>query len=260
MDLKLFDSVNTIEENIINNYNFTDKVIIITPTYNRRKFLPILIYQFIKQTYPKHLLSIIILDDSDVSNQDIIDNLDIEVQSRILYIYDNEKKTIGQKRNKLNDIAKSLDAKYIVCFDDDDYYPVNKISYAIYQLKRTGYLICGSSAIPIYYTQLKEIYLIGPFINRIHYGHANNGTLIYDVKYLDNNRYNDNDTQGEERYFLRNYKISLLQIPYNYTILCIAHNNNTVDKNSILNIGKRIESKFSDIINDPYLLEFYLDL
>ena len=81
MDLKLFDSVNTIEENLINNYNFTDKVIIITPTYNRRKFLPILIYQFIKQTYPKHLLSIIILDDSDVSNQDIIDNLDIENNS-----------------------------------------------------------------------------------------------------------------------------------------------------------------------------------
>lgn len=260
MDLKLFDSRYVDEENLINNFSFNDKVIIITPTYNRRKFLPILIYQFLKQTYPKHLLSIIILDDSDVSNQDIIDNLENDVKSRILYIYNSEKKTIGHKRNILNDMAKSLDAKYIVCFDDDDYYPINKISYAIYELKRTGYLISGSSAMPIYYTHLKKTYLIGPFINKINYGHASNGTLIYDVKYLDNNRYNDSDTKGEERHFLRNYKLSLLQIPYNYVILCIAHNSNTIDKNGIINTEKLIDINISNIINDTYLLEYYLNL
>lgn len=41
--------------------NKLDKVIIITPTYNRKNFLPTLIYQFQYQDYDKNYLSMIIL-------------------------------------------------------------------------------------------------------------------------------------------------------------------------------------------------------
>ena len=236
------------------------KVIIICPTYNRRKFLPNLIYQFSYQTYPKELLTLVILDDSDISNEDIINSLDNDVFIRILYLYDNLKKTIGHKRNILNDIAKSMSCSYIVCFDDDDYYPPNKIEYGVKKLEETRYLICGSSTLPIYYPDLNKIYISGPFLNKIYYGHATNGTLIYHVKYLDTHRYSDLDTIAEEMKFLNNFKISLLQIPHEYVILCIAHNSNTVNKYNLINTAKEFHLKIEDIITNLNLLNFYKNL
>ena len=236
---------------------FTDKVIIICPTYERRKVLPILIHQFTYQDYPPDLLQLIILDDSKITNEDIFNNIDIRVRSRIIYLYNKKKRTIGEKRNILNDLAKNFGAKYIVCFDDDDYYPPNRVSYGVLRLKESNYLIGGSSALPIYYPTLNEIYLIGPFINKIYYGHATNGTLIYDVNYLNNNSYNNNDTYNEETVFLRKFKTQLLQLEYFNVMLCIAHSKNTVEKNKLISNGKKLDINLKDIIKDHYLLDFF---
>jgi hypothetical protein len=244
----------------LNDYIFTDLVYIICPTYNRRKFLKNLINIFSDQIYPSHLLYLIILDDSDNTNQDIIDNLDIDLKCRIIYIYDENKKTIGHKRNILNNLAKDFCAKYIVCFDDDDYYPPYKVAYGVYNLKNSNYLISGSSILPIYYIHLKKIYLYGPFLNKINYGHATNGTLIYDVEYLKNNSYDDNDTSGEEKKFLNNFKVHLLQLNYNYVILCIAHTTNTVDKNNLISSGKLTNYNLECFIENKSILNFYVKL
>lgn len=247
-------------EKKLSNIIFTDKVIVITPTYNRRKFLPILIYQFTYQTYPKHLLSLIVLDDSDISNEDIFNNIDQELKTRITYIYDSEKKPIGKKRNILNNIAKNMNANFIVCFDDDDYYPPDKISYGLHMLKDSCLLICGSSKILIYHTNIKKLLVNGPYTNKINYGHSCNGSLIYNVNYLYNNSYNDNDTFAEERTFLRNFKVLLLQIDYLHNLICIAHSSNTINKNSTLVYSKDINLQLNNIIKDTFLLDFYTNL
>jgi len=241
-------------------YNFLNKVIIICPTYNRRKFLPNLIYQFCYQTYPKELLSMIILDDSLESNEDLFNLLDNDILARILYIHDKEKKPIGAKRNILNDIAKMMDCTYIVCFDDDDYYPPDRVEYGVRRLEETGYLIAGSSALPVYYPELDKIYLIGPFINKIYYGHATNGTLIYNVKFLDTHRYLDTDTKAEEMKFLNNFRINLLQLSYEHVMLCIAHNSNTVNKYELLKSAKELNLKIEQVIMDTKLLNFYKNI
>jgi hypothetical protein len=240
--------------------NQIDKVIIICPTYNRRNFIPSLIYQFYYQTYPQHLLSMIILDDSDNTNQDIIDNLDINIKSRILYIYDSHRKSIGAKRNLLNDIAKCLEAEYIVCFDDDDYYPPDRVLYGINMLKKNDYLIGGSSSIPIYFTKWNKTYLIDSSINKIYFGHALNGTLIYNIRYLKNNKYIDTDTKNEEKNFLKNYKVRLCQIPHKHVMLCISHSSNTVDKHKLISTNKNQYLKIDDLINDDNLLAFFKNI
>jgi hypothetical protein len=234
------------------------KVIVVCPTYNRSKFLPYLIHQFSYQTYPQHLLYMIILDDSDISNQDLFSNLDDSLKSRIRYEYIHERKTIGAKRNMLNYMAQSMNPKYIVCFDDDDYYPPDRVSYCVSILSKYGYLIGGSSAYPIYYTNTGDICLSGPYINKYMRGHASNGTLIYDVKYLENHSYDDNDVKAEERKFLRNYNINLVQIPYEHVILCIAHNNNTIDKRNLR--VKKLDVHLNNIVKDELLLNFYTSL
>lgn len=232
---------------------FNSKVIVITPTYNRRYFLPLLIYQFNYQDYPKELLSLIILDDSDETNEDIIDLSD----ERITYIYcgGGDKKTIGEKRNTLNKLALEKNADYIVCFDDDDYYPSDKISYSVKELEKTGYNIGGASKILIYDIVTKDLYESRFLVNRVFPGHALNGTLIYNRRYAEQNSYDDNARYGEESHFLKNFKVSLLQLDYLKTIICISHNKNTIDKHN-LNLKKHDKSIY-DYITDKYILDFY---
>jgi hypothetical protein len=149
---------------------------------------------------------------------------------------------------------------YIVCFDDDDYYPPDRVEYGVRRLEETGYLIGGSSALPVYYPELDKIYLIGPFLNKIYYGHATNGTLIYHVNFLDNHRYSDTDTKAEEMKFLNNFKVSLLQIPYEHVMLCIAHQTNTVNKQELLGSAKELNLNIEDVIKDMHLLTYYKNI
>ena len=256
----LFDNLLKKTNTETSKYTFLNKVTIICPTYNRRQFLPNLIYQFCYQTYPKELLTMIILDDSEQSNEDLFNSLDNDIFARILYLYDKEKKPIGSKRNTLNDIAKSMGCTYIVCFDDDDYYPPDRVEFAIRRLEETGYLIGGSSALPVYYPNLEKIYLIGPFLNKIYYGHATNGTLVYHVNFLDSHKYCDTDTKAEEMKFLNNFKVSLLQIPYEHVMICIAHNSNTVNKYELLGSAKELDLKIEEVIKDLNLLNFYKNI
>jgi len=237
--------------------SFTEKAIIIVPTYNRKQFFPSLIYQFNYQDYPQELLEMIILDDSEISNKDYIDNLSEDIKQRINYIYLSEKKTIGEKRNILNKLALDANASYIICFDDDDYYPSNRVSYAVKEMKETGYSICGSSALLIYYPSLDKIYLNKSRVNKIFYGHAYNGTLAYNKKYALNNRYDNSKKMGEEQSFLKNFQVGLLQLEYDKVMLCIAHNSNTVDKHISINKFEETNLKIDNIINDKYLLNFF---
>jgi hypothetical protein len=250
-------NLNNKELNEILNFIPSDKVVVVCPTYNRRYFFPSLIYQFAYQNYPSELLNMIIYDDSEISNKDLIEMLDDTLKNRIIYIHDTNKKPIGYKRNILNTMAKNIGAKYIVCFDDDDYYQPFRILYSVYFLKKNKYLIGGSSALPIYYQNIDNIYIIGPFYNKLYYGHALNGTFVYDVKYLDNHSYDNTSTKAEETKFLNGFRVRLLQIPYEYIMVCIAHISNTIPKDNLKNNNTLSQLKLEDFIKDKKLLDFF---
>ena len=242
----------------------TDKIAIVCPTYNRRKFLPYLIYQFSYQTYPKHLLTLIILDDSEKSNIDLLNTInDIDMRSRIIYLHMKNKKKIGEKRNIVNSIAKNILSDYIICFDDDDYYPPTKVVNDIRVLKNSKKLIGGNSTILIYYPHLDKLYIFGLknnyTIKLFYNGLASNGTLIYNVKYLENNSYNNSDAYAEEKKFLNNYKINLCRLDINSYIL-ISHNSNTIEKLQFIKTGIILNKKLTDYISDKFLFNFYINL
>jgi len=94
-------------------------VSVITPTYNRRRFIPYLIQCYDAQTYKKENMEWIILDDGQDKVEDLITEAAKKIPN-IRYIPLDEKLTIGEKRNRLNDEAKG---SIIVAMDDDDYYP-----------------------------------------------------------------------------------------------------------------------------------------
>ena len=230
-------------------------VICICPTYNRRMFLPKLLYMFKYQTYPQDRMTLLILDDSNISNEDII----IESKlNNINYIYSKDKIKLGKKRNMLNEKAIELKAEYIICFDDDDYYPEDKVSYTIRMMLSRKSILSGCTTIYVYYTLLKKIYKFGPYNNN----HCTNGTMAYHVDYIIKNKrkYDDEAIKSEEKYFLNNFSDNVLQLEPLKNILCISHSNNTVDKLNKINYGEEWPLNLKKIIKDKILLDFYKNL
>ena len=219
-------------------------VSVICPTYKRRRFLPNMIKQFNYQTYPQSNMELVIIDDSPESNADII-----PPQENIRYIYIPEHINLGYKRNLLN---KAAIGDIIVCFDDDDYYSPERVAHAVTKLESTGAQIVGSSVIHVYYTHLDKIYELGPYGKN----HATNGTFAYTRQYLANHSYIDTKSKAEEAHFTNNFTEKMPQLDPHKVMVCISHQNNTVDKVKFVKTGKLIPTKLQRFfkINDKEMI------
>jgi glycosyltransferase involved in cell wall biosynthesis len=222
-------------------------VSVVVPTYNRRDFLPMIIHQYNQQTYPKELRELVIMDDSPTSNEDLIPKNDPSIR----YIYLNEKITLGEKRNRLNNEAKG---DIIVCFDDDDYQFPERITHSVYKLKQEKSDIAGCTSLDVYYTDIKKAYRYGPFGN----GHGTNGTFAYTRKYVERHKYDNTKNAQEEPSFTNNFTEKMTQLDPLKTILCIAHDSNTYDKKNLLK-QQKLEQNFrlNKLIKDKVYLEFF---
>ena len=78
-------------------------VSVCTPTYNRRKFIPLLIKCFESQTYPKELMEWIVVDDGEDKVEDLFEGVE-----RVKYFYYPEKLKLGKKRNLTHERDKLL--------------------------------------------------------------------------------------------------------------------------------------------------------
>lgn len=223
-------------------------VSVITPTYNRRFFLPQLLRNFKNQDYPKNRMELIILDDSEDSNADIFQNED-----NVRYIKLDEKMKLSDKRNKLNKLAKG---EIIVAMDDDDYYPPDRVSHAVTNILHHKVNLAGSSRIFIYFTKFNVILAFGPYGKY----HSTNGTFAFRKEYTLKQQYQSGLDKTEESSFTRKFSEPLVQLDPMKSILCMAHDQNTVDKFTVLKKNKMLERtnlKLEDFIKDKESLDFY---
>jgi glycosyltransferase involved in cell wall biosynthesis len=202
-------------------------VSVVTPTYNRRRFIPSLLKCFTSQDYPKDRMEFIILDDGSDKIQDLIDAANL---LNVRYIPLPEKLNIGAKRNLLNKEAKG---DIIVCMDDDDYYPPERVSHVVHMLTANPiYELCGSSEIYMYYSDIQKIYRLGPYAKF----HATNGTMAYKRSYIQTHSYDETVTHAEETSFLNRYREPLLQLDPFKVMLVMSHSENTFDKKKMREI------------------------
>jgi glycosyltransferase involved in cell wall biosynthesis len=231
-------------------------VSVITPTYNRRRFIPYLIQCYDAQTYKKENMEWIILDDG----QDKVEDLITEAAKRIpniRYIPLDEKLTIGEKRNRLNDEAIG---SIIVAMDDDDYYPPERVSHVVARFSNSKDIqLAGSSEVYMYYSDIKEIYKLGPY----NPNHATNGTMAWRKSYSNTHRYDDTVTHAEEQSFLEGYKHKMIQLDPFKVMLVMSHSENTFDKKKMRDeVGKnpfiaKTTYKLKDFIKDPEVRTFF---
>ena len=226
-------------------------VSICTPTFNRRPFIPYMIKCFDHQTYPKDRMEWIIIDDgTDKVGDLLIDHPNIK------YFSYNEKMPLGEKRNLMHDKCKG---DIIIYMDDDDYYPSERVSHAVEMLQNNPDKLCaGSSIINIYYEHIDKIYQFGPYGPN----HATAGTFAFRKEMLENRRYVDSMCIAEEKFFLDNYTVPLIQLDPTKVILVFAHDHNSVDKRILLDnldsrFGRIIDTPIEELVPETDLLDFY---
>ena len=195
-------------------------VSICTITFNRPEFIKIAEKFVSQQDYPHHLLEWIIVDDSDAENcYEPRLCCDIKVHYKKL----DSKITLGEKRNISH---KYCNGDIVVYFDDDDYYPPSRVSSAVEILTKSKKLMAGSTLLPVLYLSGFETWIAGPFGKN----HATGNTFAFKKELLEHTKYNDFCECGEEKEFLKGFKIPMEQLDPFKTVIAIAHNINTYGK------------------------------
>jgi len=229
-------------------------VSVITPTYNRRKFLPALLECYKSQTYPKDRMEWIVLDDGTDCVRDFFEEAAKTIPN-LRYLREETKLLIGAKRNRLNREAKG---EILVAMDDDDFYSPDRVSHAVTSLARNPKIeLAGASEIYIYFSDNQKIYKLGPYNKN----HATNGTMAWRRSYALTHSYDETVTHAEERSFLENYKNPMVQMDPFKVMLVISHSENTFDKKRIRDepnpFVKETGMKLTAFIKSKALRDFY---
>ena len=223
--------------------NSQPKVSVLTPTFNRRGFIPQYLKNLRRQDYPLNHLEIIIADDGDDAIQDLVSGY-----PGVRYIRLNERNTIGYKRNLLVSEARG---DILIHMDDDDYYPPERISHAVQRLLASDNLLAGASHNYIYDSSRDCIYESGPFDQN----HGLDGTFAYFREYVDNHSFDDDKSIQTEGKFTNNFTSPMVQLDPFKTILIMQHASNTWNKGSTT---KKISGlKLKNFIRDNNDRRFY---
>lgn len=231
-------------------------VSVCTPTFNRRPFFQAAIQCFNHQTYPKHRMEWIIVDDGTDKIEDLVSS-----HPNVKYFKVSEKMTLGKKRNFMH--ANSC-GDIIVYMDDDDYYPPERVSHAVEALMANPTILCaGASEIYIYFKHLNSLIQFGPYGPN----HATAGTFAFRREMLNMTQYNDAACLAEERFFLKDYTIPMIQLDPTKVILVFSHMHNTFDKRKLLvnanpAFVKQTSKTLDDFIRGPtsaFFKDFFIN-
>ena len=235
------------------NYPF---VSVITPTYNRRRFIPTLIKCYEHQEYRKDRMEWIILDDGQDKVKDLFEEAAKRIPNlRYIALPEGEKLLIGAKRNRLNEEAKGA---IVVAMDDDDYYPPCRVSAVVNAFKQQSKVeLAGASEIYMYYSDIQKIYKLGPY----NPNHATNGTMAWRKSYAETHKYDETVTHSEERSFLDDYKHPMIQLDPFKVMLVMSHSENTFDKKKMREqenpFVKKTDMKLKTFIKEKEIREFF---
>jgi len=197
----------------------------------------------------------VIVDDGTDCVQDMIEGAGIP---QIRYVRLPQRVTLGRKRNVMH---SHCTGDILVYMDDDDYYPPERVSHAVEMLEANpSALAAGSSVLHIYFKHLDKIVEFGPYGPK----HATAGTFAFRKALLQQTAYDDTATTGEEKTFLKNYTVPLVQLDPRKVILCFSHEHNTFDKRLLLQnptktIMKETNLKVADFVKDLGLADFYVN-
>ena len=234
-------------------------VSILTPTWKRSNFKPLIIYNLKHMDYPKDKLEQVIIDDvPDIADKLFLtdrDKIDYEkeIGIKVRYYYKPQRHlSIGEKRNMLVKHAKH---KILICMDDDDIYIPTYIRYSINGLlsdKKIG-IVCSPQMLFVFPYQ--DYKLTGIECPSKRQGHE--ATMCFTIKHFRSMGGFVTKGVGEGAKMVDFNEKRCLKTQCEHCMICVCHDKNTVDKDrfskdneeqGIMNIDGKLDDAIKKII------------
>jgi glycosyltransferase involved in cell wall biosynthesis len=155
-------------------------------------------------------------------NNDNNNNIKTVKRFNIVYL-DYSGKKLSDLRNLGNDACKG---DIIVCMDDDDYYPPERVQHAVESLENSPCLIAGCTDVYMYDYFLEKLYKFKGF----HSYHSTNNVMAFKRKYLQKHRHESGLDRAEEVSFTNSFTAPMVQLNAKKSIIISSHNCNTFSK------------------------------
>jgi len=231
---------------------YTMSVVVCTPTYNRKFSLEFSSMVMKRQTY-KNIIGWIVVDNSSEDSKSWEDIQKIEGLPPVTYVRIREKQTIGFLRNKLIEEAKKTPAKYIAFWDDDDFYPPQRIEKSVEALEQNPkYEIVGTEIMPVFISEDNVLMEVGPYGTN----HATASCWLFRSSITGDRRFNDKDVKAEEGSFTRDWTLPMIMLPNRDIILVIGHAHNTVSKRQMVPDPARFAGKLTETANGKNVVRY----
>ena len=212
-------------------------VSVLTPVYNRNKWLPLMIANVHHFDYDKNKLEWFILDSKDgdediklFNNEEEMKIVrDIIAPVKLKYVYIDRKMTIAEKRSYL---TKHMSHKWFANVDSDDLYFDQYLKYSINLCRENKVELCGSPQMIFCWTHRDfEISAIEcSAVRQIH-----EATMVGTKKYVASmDYYTKNDTKGEGSSLIDGNEKNVMKSECKECMMCICHNRNTCNKDTFI--------------------------
>lgn len=216
------------------------KISILTPLYDRNKFLPMMLSNIIHFDYPKEKLEWFILDSKDgpsdvrlIPDQETHEEIRRAIHPiKLRYEYINRKMTIAEKRTYL---SKNMTHPYFANMDSDDIYMDSFLKYSLGLLKKEKVGLIGSPQMIFIWPHLDyRVSAIECQAKR----QAHEATFFGTKKYLRSmGYYTRNDEKGEGASLIDFNEKNFAKSECSLQMICICHNTNTCNKDSFKDLN-----------------------
>jgi glycosyltransferase involved in cell wall biosynthesis len=241
----------TLEETALINIMTEPLVVVCTPTYNRGFTVDFSSMVMKKQIYKN--IHWIIIDNSSDEEQSWARIKEIQDLPPFTYIRILEKKTIGTMRNICLEEAKKLNPKYIAFWDDDDFYPPQRIQKSVEALeKEAQYDIVGCEIMPVFVVKDNVLVEVGPYGAN----HATASVWLFRASIAEKRKFFDADVKAEEGNFTRDWTLPMKMIDHKDAILVIGHSRNTVNKEQIAESPRKFAGRYIETANGKNIVRF----
>ena len=221
-------------------------VSILTPSYNRRKFLPLITHNLLNMDYDKNKLEWCIIDDGKeplFTDETLKQTKEILKPLKINYKYENVKRDIGVKRNAL---VKMCKYKYCIMMDDDDVYFPSYIKHSIEVLKKNKIGLVGSNhMLFIYHNHNYNMPKIECHAKR----QIHEATMCFTKKYFNSMPGFMKSSLGEGANMIDHNEKNSAYTIITKCMICFCHQGNSFNKEQFYKYKVNIKLKNKDTLN-----------
>ena len=213
-------------------------VSILTPTYNRKNFIELCIFNLKNQTYPLDKLEWFLLDDSEESySKGELEYIKKSIfPIKFKYIYEKKKQEIGTKRNKL---VKNSTYKTCIMMDDDDIYQPTYVKTSIDTMINNNKKCVGSNQMIFYFKDKpdKRLTIIRCQAKR----QIHEATMCFTKKYFNSMNGFKRNSQGEGVGLIDFNDKNVENIPIDNLMICVAHKGQTLSKDPFYEYSEHVQ-------------------